>query len=166
MSSYICSAKHFNSIEKKLEELVYEQDFYIPYSLRNVVPKWYEKRKYSFDVIFEEIKNIINSLRELNVVCVSLQYKHHYIGVLDEEIKNELKEVKRKTSIKNLTKHGLYNALKCLNYQIEIEHLEDIRELTIEEQKAYLFLKEFTYSLCEDIVSNLEEDKTNTWSID
>jgi hypothetical protein len=166
MSSYICSPKHFNSIEEKLKNLVYDSNFYLPYSLKDILPKWYNKKDNSFDVIFVEIKNIINSLRELNVLCVSLQYKNHYVGRLDQEIENELVIVKQKTEIKGLSKHGLYNALSCLNYQIELEHLKDLRNLTLEEENAMKFLKEFKISLAEDIIRELEEDKTNTWSID
>ena len=166
MSSYICSAKHFNSIEKKIKDLVQDNDFYLPYSLKSIVPKFYNKQKNSLDDIFKEIENIINTLREINVLCVSLQYKHHYIGTLDKEIERELIDVKQKTEIKELSIHGLYNALSCLSYQIELEHLKDIRELSSEEKKAIIFLKEFKISICEHIVANLSKDKTNTWCID
>ena len=35
----------------------------------------------------------------------------------------------------------LYDVLKTVVYQIELNHLEDLRELTQEEKKAYSFLE-------------------------
>ena len=163
MSSYICDSKHFNSIEKNLIDLIEKDDFYIPYVLKDVLPNWYNKRKSTVEAIIEELKPLINAIRELNVICVSLQYKDHYKGVLDNEITTQLENNTKKTEIKNLTLHGLYNALRCTKYQIELEHLKELRELTDIEEKSMLFLKEIIISIGKDIISKLPDDKTNTW---
>jgi len=165
MSSFICSAKHFNSIEKKLHDLIYDNNFYVPYSLKNIVPKFYDRRQSSVKNVEKELTGIVNTLRELNVLCVSLQYKHHYEGVLDTQIQSELNEVKTKTETRHLTNHGLYNAFSCLNYQIEIGHLKELRELTTDEENALTFLREMKIALASDIVSKLPEDKSNTWEV-
>lgn len=165
MSSFICSAKHFNSIEKKLHELIYDNNFYVPYSLKNIVPKFYDRRQSSVKNVEKELTGIVDTLRELNVLCVSLQYKHHYEGTLDTQIQTELSKVKSKTETKYLTTHGLYNALSCLNYQIEIEHLKKLRELTNGEKNALTFLRELKIALASDIVSKLPDDKSNTWEV-
>lgn len=165
MSSFICSAKHFNSIEKKLHELIYDNRFYVPYSLREITPQFYDRRKTSVKSAEKELSAIVDTLRELNVLCVSLQYKHHYEGTLDAQIQTELSEVKSKTETKYLTIHGLYNALSCLNYQIEIGHLKELRELTNGEENALTFLRELKIALASDIVSKLPDDKSNTWEV-
>ena len=164
MSSYICDPKHFNSIEKEIKNLSHDINFSIPYSLREICSSWYSKGEKS--KIQLEISNLIDTLRELNVICVCLQYKSHFEGVLDNDIKTQMEIVKSKTSTKHLTLHGLYNALQCLNYQIETEHLKDLFGLNEEQIKAMKFLKEFTICVGAEIISNLPEDRTNSWSIE
>jgi hypothetical protein len=62
--------------------------------------------------------------------------------------------------------HGLYNALRCLNYQIELEHLEELTNKDESTQKPYQFLNIMIDFLAHLIVSELPDDKTNTWSIE
>ncbi|GAC1661487.1 MAG: hypothetical protein NVS9B7_29480 [Flavisolibacter sp.] len=112
-----------------------------------------------------ELTNVIETLRELNVLCVTLQYKNHYIGTLDNEMEEQLTIVKDRTEKKTLSLHGLYNALKCVNYQIEIEHLKEIRELSTREENAILFLDIMMRAISEQIVENLPEDKTHVWEV-
>ena len=166
MSSFICSAKHFNSIENKLHLLAASSSFYVPYSLKEITPKFYDRKKYLIEDIETEISEIIDTLRELNVLCVSLQYKHNFEGTLDNEIKEELTLVKTKTDIKGLTRHGLFNALRCVDYQIESEHLNDLRSLTQNEENALAFVKGLYISIALDLVRELPDDKSNKWSID
>ena len=162
MSSFILSAKHYNSIEKGIEQVLKHSHF-----------NSYELKPfglYSYNVLPKQVPSIIegyiSNLRELNVLCVMLQYKHHYEGVLDEQIQVNLQEVKQKTDVKDLTALGLFNALKCIIYQTELEHLEGIRNLTEEEQKAFNFLETFINVLAKFICGELPEDETCKWTID
>lgn len=167
MSSFICTPKHFNSIEAKFFKMLYRGDFYCPYSLKEICPKWYNKRNWTQEVIEEEIFNHLNTLRELNALCVCLQYRDSAEpGTLDKDIEEQTKITKIKTSIKDLTDLGFYNALRCLFYQIETEHLKELRSLTVEEENAMQFLDIIINVLANYIVGNLPKDKTNTWLID
>ena len=47
----------------------------------------------------EEISDFIDTIRELNVICVNLQYRHNKIGALDSEIRNGIAYVTIKTPI-------------------------------------------------------------------
>lgn len=163
MSSFICDSKHFNSIEAAMHKIASENDFYPSRELGSICPAWYQSKPK--EEVEKEITAIIDTLRSLNVLCVSLQYKHHYEGKLDEEIKKQMMLVKTKTRIKELTHHGLYNALGCLNYQIELQHLEGLRELTPEEKTAMKFMNLIRAEIAMHIVDKLPDDQSNRWSI-
>ena len=163
MSSFICSAKHFNSIESGILKLLNDNTFH-SYALK-------EFNLYSYDAIPKTLevtlKGFMGTLKKLNVLCVSLQYRKDEVeGTLDTLIEDRKKEVNQKTNIVDLSKLGLYNALKCLVYQVEIEQLEDIRDLERGETKAMLFLETFINCLANHICGKLPEDETNKWSID
>lgn len=166
MSSFIPSSKHFNSIEKSVIYLTQNNNFYFPYSFKNVFPILYDKRKYTQDAIDSVVVGIIDTLRELTSLCVSLQYKHHYEGTLDNEIQEQtqilIKEKKQFTQLNNI---ALYKALSCLSYQIETEHLSDLRKLTQDEENAMFFIKEMKAVLCENIVSSLPNYEAAKWEI-
>lgn len=166
MSSFINSAEHFNSVENALAELTYKQGFYVPYSLKQIAPKFYAKQHYSFETVRDEIKGIIDTLKELQVVCVTLQYKHHYEGVLDKEIETQMNLVKIKSNIEGLSLCGIVKALNCIDYQIEVEHLKELRELTNEEQNALTFVREMVNALNMHIVSDLPEYESAKYCIE
>lgn len=167
MSSYVNSAEHFNSIETKLHKLLHDNNFRGWYTLKDIAPNIY--RHWTNNCLGEndkpEITAIIDTLRELQVLCVSLQYKHHYEGMLDAEIETERQVVKIKTAVTNLSLHGLYNALECVGYQIEIDHLKELRELTCEEKNALKFIDKITEAIVRQIVAELPDDKTCRWSL-
>ena len=96
---------------------------------------------------------------------MTLQYKSHYEGELDAQIQSEMYRVKEKTDVANLTLHGLYNALNCIGYQIETEHLEELRSLTTSEKNALTFLQEIKVAIGEQIIRELPEDHTNKWEV-
>ena len=141
MSSFINSAKHFNSIEQKLRRLLH-RDFRAWSALENVAPNIY--KHWTNNCLGKsdekEITAIIDTLRELQVLCVTLQYKHHYEGDLDAQMQAERVSVKTKTETVNLSLHGLYNALECIRYQIETEHLIELLELTPVDENAMTFV--------------------------
>jgi hypothetical protein len=135
MSSHICSSKLFNSIEKTAtKELKKKKSFF--YSMRgffgNIEPAEMEK----------SISSLLDEVRKINVLCVMLQYKHHYIGTLDKEIKLSLEEIQDKTSFKIGTVGDIYNAAGEINYQIETQHLTELRELSELETVAMEFLSQ------------------------
>lgn len=166
MSSFICSAKHFNSIEKNLIDLLKKNDFSIPYNLRDLLPtQYYNPYGLSEEARKRELRPFIDELRQLNVLAVTLQYKDHYQGTLDKEIEDQNTIICDRSKAKELTPLGLYNALRSLNYQIEVEHIQELRPLTMEEETSMRFLDEFTQAIARYIISNLPEDKTNVWTL-
>jgi len=152
MSSFICNSKQFNSIEKAVTYLALGTDFYFPYSFKSVFPELYEKRKTGIDTAANKVTEIIDTIRQLNVLCVSLQYAHHYEGVLDNEIKEQTEIVMQRLECRALTSVELYKQLNCVSYQIEIEHLKELRDLTQDEENAMFFLREIQNSLASHIV--------------
>jgi hypothetical protein len=168
MSSNIESSKHFNSIESKLIDIFITKTGSklpsFPYALKKDFP-WLYNGSDAFNAK-REILNVIDDLRKINVLAVMLQYKHHYEGKLDEKIKSQTEILfADKTSKKDLSMVGLFKALDCLSYQIEQEHIEELRHLTIDEQKALNFLEVITNTISHNICRNIE-DKTNNWSIE
>lgn len=166
MSSFICSPKHFNSIEKSVIYLTQDRNFYFPYAFKNTFPELYNTGFYTQDKIDAKVKSIIDTLRELNVLCVSLQYKSHYPGTLDKEIAEQLEVVKMKDAGQSLTKLSLLKQLQCLDYQIETEHLKELRSLTPDEENAMYFIKELENALAMDIIHKLPDYDKLSWGID
>ncbi len=166
MSSFLNTPKHFNSIEFSIQNLFWGSNFYCPYSFKAVFPELYDKKHYSTERIEKTVTGIVDTLRELSVLCVTLQYKHHYTGSLDNEIAGQktmlLTDKNDKTS---LSKVGLYKAINCAMYQIETDHLKELRALTPEEENCLFFFKELSKTLAEDIVNELKEYKDQKWSI-
>lgn len=157
MSSFICSAKMFNCVAITLQDLTSSQYFYFPYSLKDAYPALISKGHNSSKHINKVVNDLVDTLRTINVLCVSMQYAHHYPGTLDAEIKAELEAVFNRSEGKQLSKVALLSQLNCLDYQIEINHLTELRELNIAESNAMLFLKEFTNALAMHIVTNTAE---------
>ena len=161
MSSFICSAKHFNSIEKALNNYFsgsksseYSYSFYK-----------YLGGNATGDQIREKIKNFIDTLRELNVMCVSLQYKHHSEGTLDTEISEQRERVYSDNSYKTIDIYGLIKALACVNYQLETENLIEFRPLTESETTALKYLDDLKYDLCYYLVNTSPQYDKGDWEI-
>lgn len=146
MSSFINSPEHFNAVEYTLINLLaYNRDYYAAYSLRQKYPFLQFNIK-NVAEIEKLCHQLINNLANLNILCVSLQYKDHYEGKLDEEIKAQTEYMKL-----NRTRNG--------------KHLKDLRELNEDEESAMEFLDLMIDSLAHHLVSQLPEDKTCTWSL-
>jgi hypothetical protein len=142
-----------------------ESPFHFPESLRDICPSLFNR--YSDNRRKEkEARAIVDALRELNVICVSLQYRSHYAGRLDAEINEQMEIVKHYKGYNNLSKVELFKALQCTQYQIEISHLQELRELTQPEQNGLLFLKEMINSLAFSIVDEMPAYNTAPWGID
>ena len=165
MSSYIPSNIHFNSAERAVKALITTKDFYTTKAIREAFPVLADY--HSLPKQKEEAVSVIFfTLRRLTVLCVSLQYRHHYVGTLDKEICQQMGElVSDRKSHKILNTYGLLSGLKCINYQIESRHLSDIRDLTEEENNALLFLNEMISAVALYIVEHSEEYKKQKWGI-
>ena len=109
MSSFICSPEHFNSIEFYLQQKQLSSDqIYCLRKLAKTANKW---------AIGGEITEFVDILREINVLCTTLKYKHHYEGKLDAEIEEQKKTLfNNKAARLQLTEIGFYKVLQCINY--------------------------------------------------
>lgn len=163
MSSYICNSKHFNSIERSLIERTYSNQFSFPYSIKDVAPEIYDYKKHLDEAIKGRICSIVDTLREINVLCVSLQYKHHYVGVLDKEIEGQRMILGDRKESAYLNDMHLYKALQSLSYQIELCHLKELRNLTEAEDNAMVFLKQMIIHLAAVLVSKTDEYQKAPW---
>lgn len=166
MSSYVCSPEHFNSIAKAAESaLIWEQNFHFwNIELIEAYPELKRPREFK-KATKTFVEKMVDTLRDINALCVSLQYKHHYVGKLDEEIESQKQYTRSSNKSKHLTKHGLFKALQCLDYQIEIVHLEELRELTDDEKNAMLFLDKFKDAMAHHIVSYSSEYDQAAWEV-
>jgi hypothetical protein len=161
MSSYIPSAKHFNSCQAATVELLTDSDFYFG-PIREICPGAYHRDAVSAKA---EFKKMFDTLRRLTVLCVSLQYKNHYTGRLDSEIKEQTEVVFNSRQFEPLNKYGLLKCLGCIQYQIEPHHLEDLRELTEDEKNALEFLEKMQQMLALHLVRNAPNYEKAPYSI-
>ncbi len=170
MSSYVCEPKHFNSIQGGIYTLLNYTGvhrLHFPYELRKIFPHQYSNDN-KYIERRQEIKNVVDTLAKINVLTVCLQYKDKYIeGTLDAAIKEDTEQVlNRDGAYKSLTPAGLFKAIQCLDYQIEIEHLTNIRELTETEINALAWLKAMRNKVAEYIVINTPDYEKADWGID
>lgn len=150
MSSFICSAKHFNSIEESLaNKFLYDRSFSC-YQLKKGFGTLYKSRDMPEGAIKKEIKGIVDGLRDLNIICVTLQYKHHFESV-DQEIASQQMIMSTDKSYKLLPEAALFKALVCVRYQIETVHLENLGGLSAAQERALAFLDIMINALAYDI---------------
>lgn len=165
MSSFICGPSHFNKIEAGLKEYLLKDDYACGYQIGQLFPALYGRETLHSDKE-RLIRDITDELRKLNVLCVSLQYKSHYVGTLDKEIEDQtFTLLKGRRAVSPPNQYQLFKALNCLNYQIETEHLEEIRSLDDQEKLAMAFLKEVKYKLAYDIATDTPEYESAEWEI-
>lgn len=166
MSSFICSPKHFNSVEKAIQGVCRNQRFHFDHEIRKMYP--YLSGDISMiDAMDDTVSGIMDEIRKLSVLCVCLQYRHHYEGTLNIEIEQQTGIlINDKANYKKLGDIELYIAVQCIDYQIETEHLTDIRPLSPNEEMAYRFLRVFECNLAKYIVSRLPEYEKAGWAIE
>lgn len=114
----------------------------------------------------KEVNSFIETLMELQVLCVSLQYRHHYEGRLDQEIseQREILHIPCNNPVL-LSPVALYKSIQCTLYQIETEHLEELRPLTQKEQDCLIFFRFFANNIADFIVHRLKEYDEAPWGI-
>jgi hypothetical protein len=167
MSSFICSPKHFSSVENSIKHLAYGNNFQFPYSFKEKFPELYERKHYCLNQIEDCISEIMDTLRGLTAICVSLQYRKEYAGKLDDEIAEQTNYlIENKWDWTTLSSVELLKAIECLAYQIETNHLKELRNLTEQEENALFFLKEMKISLAFVIVHETPSYKSAKWSIE
>jgi hypothetical protein len=167
MSSFICSPKHFNSLENAIISLTDDNNFRFPYSFKETFPTLYDSRNFTSAQIKQTAGEIVDTLRSLNALCVTLKYKHHYAGTLDTEIESQTRTLmSNKKAFTHLNKIALFKSLRCVNYQIEIESLKELRDLTELETNAMFFMKEFCDALAYHIIGGLDAYDKAPWGID
>lgn len=165
MSSFICGSTHFNSIEQALNNLFcYDQDFHFYVPEFDILT---DRRNQSHEAIEKEIHTLVDSLRSLNVLAVVLQYSHHYEGRVDQEIKEQVTQlINNQEEHKSITKLGLYKALCCLNYQIEIDRVKDLGAFTEPYKKAYSFMEYMINGLAHYLVNRMIPEYENlAWEV-
>lgn len=165
MSSFINSAKHFSTIKLNLYRYIvtHQEKIYLPYEMADRYRKIYDDQGF-FEVrekaIFEQVDNFI----KLQCLCVNLQYKHHSKN-LDLDIELTTKEALKNVESERVSKTQLTKLIGCALYQVETEHLKELRELTKEEEDALYFFKLMQKELTEDILYNSEEFKNADYCI-
>lgn len=163
MSSYILPPVHFNSVETSIKNLLTDPEFMIvSYPL--------PKLNYSKNTLQQRTKTItqtFNQIRKLSAICVCLQYRHHYPhGTLNSAIETETKMlIDNQKTAKPLSNCGLYNAIICIDYQIEIQHLEELRPLSQAEREAYDLLHELITAIAHLIAKIQAKSDPVQWEI-
>jgi len=158
MSSFICSREHFNSVEYYLVQTQLSKDPI--YCLRKLA------KTSNKSATPEEITAFMDTLRELSVLCVSLQYRHHHKNGLDAEIAAQRKTLfSNKTPRVHLAEISAYKALQSVNYQLEISHLIEIRQLTPVEEQAMELLGDISNEIAAKIIRKLSAYEKAAWSI-
>lgn len=167
MSSFICSNRHFASIAEGIVRIIRTDSFHVSFNLKQIAPRIYSyKRTSDEQSAIKEVYSFIETLMELQVLCVSLQYRHHYEGHLDQEIseQREILHIPCNNPV-SLSSAALYKSIHCALYQIETEHLEELRPLTQKEQDCLTFFRLFADNIADHIVSRLPEYDKAPWGI-
>jgi hypothetical protein len=171
MSSFINTPKHFSTIKTNLARLIIYGDvndrqkinFYLPYEMKNTHPIIYDNT-YFVEEREKEIFNEIDIFAELQALCVCLQYKHHS-DKLDEDIKVNCKEVKTIVKTERISIIALFKLIGCALYQVETEHIKELRALTKEEKRALQFMKDIHNEIAHHVVYNSKDFKNSNYSI-
>ena len=167
MSSFICSNKHFASIANGIVRIIETNNFHVSYNLKQIAPQIYSyKQTLNEQSAIKEINSFIETLMDLHVLCVSLQYRHHYEGRLDQDIREqrEILHLPCNNPV-SLSAAALHKSIRCALYQIETEHLEELRPLTSKEKDCLTFFRLFAINIADYIVSHLPEYGKAPWGI-
>ena len=166
MSSFICNDKHFAYIAKGIIYLATKTDFYFSPELLKIAPELDRHKSTGKKDAQHRIDALTNNLRDLQVLCVCLQYKHHFPGTLDQEIQAHKQHLDyQQFTVEGLTLVRLYKALCCALYQIETHHLEELRPLTTDEREGLSFFTTLKIELSEYIIWKSPAFQNAPWEI-
>lgn len=150
MSCFVCSAKHYNSVKKAVVSAM--RDTCIYSSMNAVYSLPFKKED-----LINRIDEIFSDIIYLNVESYCLKY-----GV--EDIEKTFESCFDKTPIKKIDLHGLYNALNCITYQIELDYITETRTLLHEEALALKFINDLKSEIAQEVIRVLPENET-AWEI-
>ena len=128
MSSYVCPPTHFAAIRTTLRYMLQqggERD------RRALWPLVLELQHSDGKSPFSDASELVNDWHELNMDSVAIQYRENRDKVADL---HELQQANKPGEVLDLG--SLYNALRCLLYQIEVETMEGMRPLSQREKQA------------------------------
>lgn len=161
MSSFINTKNHYGSIYKSLLKMYNAPD------RCKIITSRLEKSLSSFgNDYYERVLSITKTIIELQVTCVTLQYKHRYPGEEANKIMYSLNDLSSfEDKGKSLEYPALIKAIQCMMYQIETEHLKAVRKMTKEEALALKFFRDLEVSLLSYCMDNTKEYGQAHWSI-
>ena len=162
MSSIALPSLHFNSVEIGIYKA-----FFVDSKIGFDPYRYTELNRLRLKDPQEVIGALMDEVRNLSALCISLQYKHHYQGRLDKEIEHSQRELlNNKAAIRSISLIGLYKALQSIDYQIELEHLTGLRGLTDMEEVALSWIKKVSEDISERIIKELPEYESSEWVIE
>ena len=165
MSSFVCSANHFNEVEEALRKLILNKDmFSVGYDVKQYFPEFFDSRFYTREQTEMTLMAIMTEIRKLNVLTVNIQYSDDGTVLNKKDIEAGYKEVLKKTPIETLSNVALYKALSCIAYQIEWHQITNNRPLTELEEGVRVFLKTIINDVADWIVYNLPEYNEAKWT--
>jgi hypothetical protein len=162
MSSIALPPLHFNSVEIGIYKA-----FFVDSKIGFSPYRYTELNTLKLKDPQEVIEALMDEVRLLSALCISLQYKHHYPGTLDKEIETHQKKLLNSKDInRSLSLVGLYKAIQSIDYQIELQHLKDLRGLTDMEEVALSWIKKVEEDISEIIITKLPEYESSDWIIE
>lgn len=126
---------------------------------RRVCDEWYSGTMSShfkhYD-IEKESKRLIESWMELNLLSYHIKYR---------ENRDELQVAFKETyTHKEMQEHQLLKYIQCVDYNIEIETIEDLLEISEQQRKDYKLLKQWCNDVMIAIINETPKYKKATWS--
>lgn len=116
MSSFINSSKHFASVKKSIITLRYREKDIMKFKIARLLPELSVLNSRNQEMAEEKINEIIDTIIDIQVICVCLQYKHHYIGTLDKKIYETQEHIKGNLETGEiLSKIALFKAIQQSN---------------------------------------------------
>jgi DNA primase len=166
MSSFINSSKHFASVKKSIIALRYREKEIMEFKIARLLPELSVFNNRNQEMAEEKINELIDTIIDIQVICVCLQYKHHYIGTLDKKINETQEHIKGNLETGEiLSKIALFKAIQSILYQIELDYLTVLRPLSPKEEIALKFMDILKEALMYNIIRDIDEYDKAEWSI-
>ncbi len=146
MSVSVCSDRHYNSVELALQSLVLQNSEALPYRFR---------KTYRME---HQVTALVDTLRDLNLIVYAVRY--HKQGEVYAPTARSWSEGSVKLNLP-----GLFQALDCVLYQLELEHLEGIRELTEAERDAFTWAGHIRTGIAVHLTRTMAEEQKTAWAL-
>jgi hypothetical protein len=123
-------------------------------------------RKMEPEVTVAWVRKLMDNMRKLTVLSVSLQHADELQGILDRTIKEETEYLMmNKLSSEKISAVGFYKAIDCILMQIELDPIADIRDILDEERECLTFLIRFKRVLTDLIIETIPGYDEIPWEI-